>query len=81
MFSIFIFNVFRLFGGLINDIKRKSKFYLSDFTDALSVQCVASFIFLYFAVLTPIVTFGGLLGDATHNNLVSGKFSNLLKKY
>lgn len=57
----------RLFGGLISDVKRKAPFFLSDFKDALSIQCVASFIFLYFAVLTPIVTFGGLLGDATHN--------------
>ncbi|CAK8673673.1 unnamed protein product [Clavelina lepadiformis] len=59
----------RLFGGLLNDIKRKAPFYASDFKDCLSIQCVASFIFLYFAILTPIVTFGGLLGDATHNYL------------
>nr|XP_039268617.1 sodium-driven chloride bicarbonate exchanger-like isoform X2 [Styela clava] len=57
----------KLFGGLVADIKRKAPFFVSDFRDALSIQCVASFIFLYFAVLTPIVTFGGLLGDATHN--------------
>nr|CAB3266295.1 electroneutral sodium bicarbonate exchanger 1 [Phallusia mammillata] len=57
----------KIFGGLIGDIKRKAKWYKSDFTDCLSIQCLASFIFLYFAVLTPIVTFGGLLGDATHN--------------
>ncbi|CAL1544319.1 unnamed protein product [Lymnaea stagnalis] len=55
----------RLFGGLINDIKRKLPWYFSDFKDALSVQAVASFVFLYFACLTPIITFGGLLGDAT----------------
>ena len=57
----------RLFGGMINDIKRKKPFYLSDFKDAASVQTLASFIFIYFACLTPIVTFGGLLGDATGN--------------
>lgn len=51
---------------------------MSDFKDALSVQCVASWIFLYFACLTPIITFGGLLGKATHQymaaieSLVSG---------
>ena len=55
----------RLFGGLINDIRRKAPFYLSDYRDGLSVQCIASFFFLYFACLTPIVTFGGLLSDAT----------------
>ncbi|XP_035828974.1 sodium bicarbonate cotransporter 3 isoform X3 [Aplysia californica] len=55
----------RIFGGLRADIKRKLRVYPSDFKDALSVQCVASFVFLYFACLTPIITFGGLLGDAT----------------
>ena len=55
----------RLFGGLINDIRRKAPFYVSDYRDGLSVQCIASFFFLYFACLTPIVTFGGLLSDAT----------------
>lgn len=44
------------FGGLVNDIKRKKPFYLSDFKDALSLQCVASWIFLYFACLSPIIT-------------------------
>jgi len=61
----------RLFGGMINDIKRKKPFYLSDFKDAASVQTLASFIFIYFACLTPIVTFGGLLGDATENRMAS----------
>ncbi|XP_076459053.1 electroneutral sodium bicarbonate exchanger 1-like isoform X2 [Babylonia areolata] len=61
----------RIFGGLIDDIKRKAPFYLSDFKDALHIQCLASFIFLYFACLTPIITFGGLLGDATDNNMAA----------
>ncbi|XP_063410996.1 sodium bicarbonate cotransporter 3-like isoform X2 [Mytilus trossulus] len=66
----------RLFGGLIADIKRKAPFYISDFKDALHVQCVASFIFLYFACLTPIITFGGLLSDATDKNMAA--FESLL---
>ncbi|XP_055597378.1 electrogenic sodium bicarbonate cotransporter 1 isoform X4 [Uranotaenia lowii] len=61
----------RLFGGLINDLKRKKPFYLSDFKDGLSMQCVASWIFLYFACLSPIITFGGLLGSATGNNIAA----------
>jgi len=61
----------RLFGGLINDIKRKKSWYLSDFKDAISLQCIASYFFIYFACLTPIITFGGLLGDATGNNMAS----------
>ena len=50
----------------------KSSFpsYLSDFKDALAVQSIASYIFIYFACLTPIITFGGLLGDATENRHV-----------
>ncbi|XP_020292594.1 sodium-driven chloride bicarbonate exchanger isoform X3 [Pseudomyrmex gracilis] len=61
----------RLFGGLINDIKRKAPFYFSDFKDALALQCVASFIFLYFACLSPIITFGGLLSEATGKNMAA----------
>ncbi|XP_058824173.1 sodium bicarbonate cotransporter 3 isoform X7 [Topomyia yanbarensis] len=61
----------RLFGGLINDLKRKKPFYWSDFKDGLSMQCVASWIFLYFACLSPIITFGGLLGSATGNNIAA----------
>ncbi|XP_071744281.1 electroneutral sodium bicarbonate exchanger 1 isoform X34 [Lepeophtheirus salmonis] len=61
----------RFFGGLINDIKRKKPFYLSDFKDCLALQCIASYIFIYFACLTPIITFGGLLGDATENRIAA----------
>jgi len=91
----------RLWGGLINDIKRKAPWFWSDFKvfhifkqiktliclfsvetknycsiifglqDALAVQCVASWIFLYFACLSPIITFGGLLGQATGNNMAA----------
>lgn len=37
----------------------------------MSVQCIASFIFIYFACLTPIITFGGMLGDATENRIAA----------
>jgi hypothetical protein len=60
----------RFCGGLVDDIKRKLPFYLSDFTDAISFQSVAAIIFLYFACLSPIITFGGLLSKATDNNMV-----------
>ena len=56
---------------LFSDIKRKKPFYLSDFKDGLAVQSIASIIFIYFACLTPIITFGGLLGDATQNRMAS----------
>jgi len=35
------------------------------------MQCIASVAFLYFASLSPIITFGGLLGDATENRLAA----------
>ncbi|XP_067858895.1 sodium bicarbonate cotransporter 3-like isoform X4 [Heptranchias perlo] len=59
----------RLFGGLIRDIKRKLPFYLSDFRDAFSLQCLASVLFLYCACMSPVITFGGLLGEATENKI------------
>uniref|UniRef100_A0A3B3UZ62 Anion exchange protein n=1 Tax=Poecilia latipinna TaxID=48699 RepID=A0A3B3UZ62_9TELE len=59
----------RLFGGLILDIKRKAPFYVSDFKDGLSLQCVASFLFLYCACMSPVITFGGLLGEATEGRI------------
>ncbi|GAB1296900.1 Band 3 anion transport protein [Apodemus speciosus] len=57
----------RFFGGLIRDIRRRYPYYLSDITDALSPQVLAAVIFIYFAALSPAVTFGGLLGEKTRN--------------
>ncbi|XP_021335416.1 sodium-driven chloride bicarbonate exchanger isoform X2 [Danio rerio] len=59
----------RIFGGLFLDIKRKAPHYLSDYTDALSLQCLASFLFLYCACMSPVITFGGLLGEATEGRI------------
>jgi hypothetical protein len=61
----------KFFGGLIADIKRKAPWYLSDYKDGIHIQCLASFFFMYFACLTPIITFGGLLGAATEENMVT----------
>ncbi|KAF6214608.1 hypothetical protein GE061_009351 [Apolygus lucorum] len=61
----------RWFGGLIKDIERKAPWYWSDFKDAMAMQCVASWIFLYFACLSPIITFGGLLSQATGKNMAA----------
>lgn len=55
----------RPFGGLIKDIKRKLPWYASDFKDALHIQCLASFVYIFLATLTPNVTFGGMLGTET----------------
>ncbi|XP_041834472.1 sodium-driven chloride bicarbonate exchanger-like isoform X2 [Melanotaenia boesemani] len=59
----------RVFGGFILDIKRKAPHYLSDYTDAISLQCLASFLFLYCACMSPVITFGGLLGEATEGRV------------
>ncbi|KAI1901856.1 hypothetical protein AGOR_G00038740 [Albula goreensis] len=59
----------RIFGGLILDVKRKAPFYWSDIRDALSLQCLASILFLYCACMSPVITFGGLLGEATKGNI------------
>ena len=55
----------RLFGGLIRDVRRRYPKYVSDFRDALNAQCMAAVIFIYFAALSPAITFGGLLGEKT----------------
>ncbi|KAJ8375112.1 hypothetical protein SKAU_G00056920 [Synaphobranchus kaupii] len=55
----------RPFGGLIRDARRRYPKYVSDFTDALNAQCMAAVIFIYFAALSPAITFGGLLGEKT----------------
>ncbi|TDG96054.1 hypothetical protein EPR50_G00235450 [Perca flavescens] len=59
----------KFFGGFFMDIKRKAPHYLSDYTDAVSLQCLASFLFLYCACMSPVITFGGLLGEATEGRV------------
>ncbi|XP_056144689.1 solute carrier family 4 member 1a (Diego blood group) [Lampris incognitus] len=53
------------FGGMVRDMKRRYRHYLSDFTDAMNPQVLAAVIFIYFAALSPAITFGGLLSDKT----------------
>lgn len=52
-----------VFGGLIRDVKRRYPHYPSDLRDALHSQCLAAVLFIYFAALSPAITFGGLLGE------------------
>ena len=53
------------------DIRNKLPFYVSDFTDCLNLQCVASTVYLYLVCLCSVVAFGGMLGTATENYMVS----------
>jgi len=57
----------RLFGGLVDDVKRKIPFFVSDFTDAFHVQTLASIIYIYLATVTKAITFGGFLGEISGN--------------
>ncbi|NXO42792.1 S4A4 protein, partial [Locustella ochotensis] len=57
----------RLFGGLLRDIRRKARWYGSDFSDALHPQCLSAVLYIYLATVTNAITFGGMLGDATAN--------------
>ncbi|XP_029928334.1 sodium bicarbonate cotransporter 3 isoform X2 [Myripristis murdjan] len=59
----------RMFGGLVKDVRRKLPFLWSDIRDAVSLQCLASVLFLYCACMSPVITFGGLLGEATKGNI------------
>lgn len=54
-----------VFGGLVRDVKRRYPHYPSDLRDALHSQCVAAVLFIYFAALSPAITFGGLLGETS----------------
>ncbi|XP_014650891.1 PREDICTED: anion exchange protein 4 [Ceratotherium simum simum] len=56
----------RLFGGLVQDVRRKASWYPSDFLDALHPQCFSAVLYIYLATVTNAITFGGLLGEATN---------------
>uniref|UniRef100_A0A5S6R108 Anion exchange protein n=1 Tax=Trichuris muris TaxID=70415 RepID=A0A5S6R108_TRIMR len=58
----------RLFGGLIEDIRRRWPHYISDFKDAFISwrafsQCFAASIFLFFVNLTNLIAFGSMMGS------------------
>ncbi|XP_044763391.1 anion exchange protein 3 isoform X2 [Coccinella septempunctata] len=59
----------RPWGGLINDLKRRYPYYMSDVKDGLNAQCAAASIFMYFAALSGAVAFGGLLSNKTDNSI------------
>ncbi|CAF0929588.1 unnamed protein product [Rotaria sordida] len=61
----------RPFHGLFVDIKNKIPFYISDFTDCASLQCIAATLYLYLVCLCSVVAFGGMLGTATENYMAT----------
>ena len=56
-------------GGIVNDVKRRWPHYGSDFRDGLNSKTVSSILFLFFACLAPVVTFGGVMAIATDNHI------------
>ncbi|VDK65269.1 unnamed protein product [Onchocerca ochengi] len=77
----------RLFGGLCNDIKRKAPYFVSDFTDFFYGRLSQSFaaaIFLFFANITSIITFGAVMERALHHqvavieNILCGGISGVI---
>ena len=70
-----VYLIFSPLSGLVNDIKRKIPWYGSDFKDSLHIQCLAAFVYVFLGTFTPNVTFGGLLGQATDQYMVSTLWS------
>jgi len=58
------------FGGLVQDVKRRYRLYWSDIRDAINLQALASVIFIFFANITPAITFGGVLSGLTNGSMV-----------
>ncbi len=59
----------RLFGGLVEDVRRRWPHYVSDFRDGLHPKCLSSTLFLFFACVAPAVTFGGVMAELTGNTI------------
>ena len=63
----------RFAGGLKADLKRRAPWYLSDWLEAFSAdsrgQALASIAFLFFACLSPAITFGMLFDEQTEGHL------------
>jgi hypothetical protein len=67
-------------GGLRADLRRRGPYYLSDWTDAFTAQwrqkCLASTTFIFFACISPAITFGALFDKGTDGQL--GAFETIL---
>ena len=62
-----------LFKDLLNDIRRRKPHYISDFTTALSPsslsKTIPAILFLYFACLSPAVSFGAIALSVTSGTI------------
>ena len=57
------------FGGVWNDFKRRWPHYRDDWTRGWSSKSAAAIVFLFFACLAPAVTFGGIMGAITDQQI------------
>lgn len=57
----------KLWGGVVNDIKRRYPMFKSDITDGINTETLAASLFMYFAALSTAITFGGLASEKTYN--------------
>jgi hypothetical protein len=65
------YKVFSHFAFIRADIRRRKKTYISDWTDAFQNkrQCVPAILFLYFACLAPVVSFGTIASQITEGSI------------
>ncbi|KRY11621.1 Electroneutral sodium bicarbonate exchanger 1 [Trichinella patagoniensis] len=71
----------KLFGGLVEDIKTKTPWYWSDFRDAFRgriTQTIAAAIFLFFANVSKIITFGGVMDHVLHKQMVNNNICGVI---
>jgi hypothetical protein len=59
--------------GMVDDVRRRGKVYVSDWTDAFKGQnmrkVIPAILFLYFACLAPAVSFGTIASQITKGNI------------
>ncbi|GMT05118.1 hypothetical protein PENTCL1PPCAC_27292, partial [Pristionchus entomophagus] len=63
-----------VFGGLIEDVKRKVPMFKSDITDFFQgrlSQALAVTVFMFFANITSIITFGAVMERALHHQMAA----------
>ncbi|CAM9912680.1 unnamed protein product, partial [Ectocarpus sp. 6 AP-2014] len=60
---------FKLGADLMTDLKRRAKFYKSDWSDGVNRKSLPAIMFLYFACLLPAVAFGGIATQVTQGTL------------
>jgi mannitol/fructose-specific phosphotransferase system IIA component (Ntr-type) len=59
----------RLFGGIVQDLRRRWPHYRDDFREGLHFKVVSSTLFLFFACLAPAITFGGVMAIQTDGQI------------